>query len=192
MSKDILIIVDCNKPVTGGQLPSDAVSMYASDRSIVRNNSQGSTELWVQVPPETNLRWRAVPLQLSEGLPEDQRFQVMITQVKLWGANGNQLDASQYLQVWFADAGTSNGPAYNPSPNSFSFSPANPPPSGSSNSNAAGVEMLQIKDPFVQATCFGEMQAKNYISYSFTCTVYKSGKLYATVSWDPYVTITPS
>jgi hypothetical protein len=192
MAKDILIIVDCQKPVTNGKLPSDAVSMYAADSSIVQGNSQGSTELHVKVAPETNLRWRAVPLQISQGLPEGQNWQVMITQVILWGAGDKQLDASQFLQQWFADAGTANGPAYSRATESFNFSPESPKPGSSTTSNAAGVSIQPITDAFVQATCVGEMQATQYVAYSFVCTVYQNGKQYATVSWDPYVTITPS
>lgn len=194
MSSDILIVVDCQKELTNGQLPSDAVSMYAADSKIVRANSQGSTELWVQVAPETNLRWRAVPLQISQGLPEGQQWQVMITQVKLWGTNNQkQLDASKYLQVWFSDAGTSNGPVYDPSPGQLSFNPAQPQPGGSISSGQAGVKIVPINDPFVQATCFGEMpSADQYVAYSFTCTVYQAGRQYGTVTWDPYVTIFPT
>jgi hypothetical protein len=184
---DILIVVDCQKPLSGGSLPAEAVTMYASEPStIVRANSQGTSELWVQVPPETNLRWRAVPLQISQGAPEGQRWQVMITQVKLWGANGaNQLKASDYLQVWFTDAGTGRGPGYSPSPGQFTFSPGN----DFSESNVAGVQVGSIADPFIQATCFGEMSSSQYVAYSFTCTVYNNGQPYATVTWDPYVTI---
>lgn len=192
MSVDILIVIDCQKPLSGNnQLPAEAVRMYASEPStIVRSNSQGGAELWVQVPPETNLRWRAVPLQMSQGLPEGQTWQVMITQVKLWGPNGgNQLDASKYLQVWFADAGTGKGPSYDPSPGQLSFSPATPSLNGSSLSNQAGIQIASIGDPFVQATCFGEMSSNQYVAYSFTCTVYNNGRQYATVTWDPYVTI---
>lgn len=193
MSSDILIVVDCQKPLTNGQLPHEAVAMYAADSSVVRANSQGSTELWVQVPPETNLRWRAVPLQISQGLPEGQQWQVMITQMKLWGATGtNQLDASQYLQMSFTDAGTSNGPVYNPSPGLLTFDPARAPAGGSTSSNQMGVQIVEITDPFVQATCFGEMQsAAQYVAYSFTCTIYQAGRVYGTVTWDPYVTILP-
>lgn len=185
---DILIVIDCQKPLSGNnELPVEAVKMYASEPStIVRSNSQGTSELWVQVPPETNLRWRAVPLQISQGAPEGQKWQVMITQVKLWGADGrNQLKANDYLQVWFTDAGTGNGPGYNPSPGQLSFTQGN----GFSLSNQAGVQVGQIADPFVQATCFGEMPSSNYVAYSFTCTVYNNGRQYATVTWDPYVTI---
>lgn len=191
MSVDILIVVDCQQPLNANnQLPVEAVFMYASQAStIVRSNSQGGSELWVQVPPETNLRWRAVPLQMSQGLPEDQRWQVIITQVKLWGSNGgNQLDANQFLKVWFTDAGTANGPGYSPSPGELSFTSEG----GYSLSNQAGVQTGQTADPFVQATCFGEMSASQYVAYSFTCTVYNNGRLYTTVSWDPYVTIAAS
>lgn len=191
MSVDILIVVDCQKPLKNNELPPEAVFMYASEpTTIVRNNSQGGAELWVQVPPETNLRWRAVPLQMSQGLPEDQRWQVMITQVKLWGPNGgDQLDASQFLKVWFTDAGTGNGPGYSPSPGLFTFSPETPLLNKYIQSNQAGVQVTQIADPFVQATCFGEMQPNQRVAYSFTCTVYNNGRQYATVTWDPYVTI---
>jgi hypothetical protein len=191
MPIDMLIIVDCKKPVSNGQLSQDAVAMYASDPSIIRNNTQGATELWVQVPPETNLRWRAIPLQLSDDLPEGQQFQVMITQVRLWGANpynADQLDAYQYLVQWFANAGTNYGPTYSPSSQSFSVS--DPRPGGYNESNNAVIERVQINDPYVQATCNGAMtDPSKFVAYSFTCTVYKNGKQYATVSWDPYVTI---
>lgn len=193
MATDILIIVDCQQPVdSNGNLTPDAVRMYAADPSIVRGNSQGTTELWVQVPSETNLNWRAVPLQLSQGLPEGQRWHVVITQVKLWGANSSkQLNASQFLQQWFAAAGAASGPSYAAATESFTFTPPSPAVGGSTSSNTADVVSQPISDPYVQATCTGFMEdVSNYAAYSFTCTIYKGGTKYATVSWDPYVTVT--
>src|SRR4051812_23783497 len=108
MAVDILVIVDCNQPPINNTLPSDSVQMFASDPSIVRNHGQGSTELWVQVPRESYLRWRAVPRQLTD--EQDHKFQVVITQVTLWGPNGDyQLDATTYLPKngWAAFRGTS-------------------------------------------------------------------------------------
>jgi hypothetical protein len=189
MAVDILIIVDCNQTPINNTLPSDSVQMFASDPSIVRNHSQGSTELWVQVPRESYLRWRAVPRQLTD--EQDHKFQVVITQVTLWGPNGDyQLDAPTYLPKngWAAFRGTSGSDCivYGSSSQNFTF------PGNSDVSNPANLTTGQINDPYVQATCDGLMPSPaNFVAYSFTCTVFKDGNFYATVSWDQYVTIYP-
>ncbi|HEY0192208.1 MAG TPA: hypothetical protein VGC42_13900, partial [Kofleriaceae bacterium] len=121
----------------------------------MQNNTQGSTELWVKVPPEANLRWRAVPLQLTDS--DNQAYHVMITQVTLWGANTgtSQLDAYQYLQQWFVDAGTGYGVTYSSASQPLNLT--DPSPGSASLSNQAQVQKATITDPFVQATCTGAM-----------------------------------
>lgn len=188
MSQDILIIVNCELPVTNGQLPAAAVQMFAADPKIVLKNSQGSTELGIQVPPETNLRWRAVPLQIMDA--DSQAYSVIITQALLWGANPatNQLDAYQYLGQWFANGGTAYGAGYSQNSQNLNFT--DPAQGSSSSSQQLGVTKVTHSDPFIQATCNGAMSSPNQsVAYSFTCTVYKNGVQYATVSWDPYVTV---
>lgn len=195
--KDILIIVDCEQPLNSdGTLPSSAVRMFAADPTIVYAN-QGSTELGVKVPSETNLRWRAVPLQMSQNLPEGQHWHVMITQVILWGAGGKQLNASDYLQQWFAATGVATTPAYKNATENFTFQPPSAPDNQYTTSNVADMAddtdlaSQVISDPYVQATCTNYMlNESNYAAYSFVCTVYKGRTKYATVSWDPYVIVT--
>lgn len=202
MSQDILIVVDCQAKLSNNTLPSSAVKMYAASSDIVVSG-QGTNEIWVKVPTETNLRWRAVPLQMSQGLPENQRWEVMITRVKLWGANAsqNQLDAAEYLQDWTADGGLYAGVAYKfpgiQHNEQLTFSPEVPPPNGSSESQVVGVQTdVQVRDPYVQCTTYGAMDVtsgnKPRAAYSFTCSIYQNGKPYATVTWDPFVTVTLS
>lgn len=189
MPKDILIIVNCELPLnSNNQLPSNAVQMFSADPNIVQNGSQGTTELWINVPPETNLRWRAVPLQITD--LGNNPYQVLITQVQIWGSSpsNNQLDAWQYLQQWFADAGSGTGVSYAQATQAIQLT--DPAPGTASTSNPIPVANQTLPDPFVQAITTNPMPAgKNKVAYSFICTVYKNGAPYATVTWDPYVTV---
>jgi hypothetical protein len=172
--QDILIVVDCVR---------QSVQMYAADPGIVQSNSQGTNELWVKVPADTVLRWRAVPLQMDTGSDsEPELYHVIISSFKLWGAGGGtppQGDASLYLKEWGTSNGEGDAPYYSSTGN---IAPNTTLPVGTEG----------INRPFVQTTAQltnrDETQGPK-VAYSFTVDVYKNRTKVATINWDPFVTV---
>lgn len=189
---DILIVIDCNqsnfKPGTTTLDPSKSVTMFADATTVIRGG-QGTNELWVQVPQGDSLRWRAVAKQYTT--VDNQKLQALITTASLWGGNGSngQLDAFDYLTNWSAEMESSaTGKAYSPDnqqviipdPGSSSVETSSPP---------IQIGSANVDVNFVQAYCHKNMASENRVAYSFTCTIFAAGQKYATVDWDPYVTI---
>jgi hypothetical protein len=197
---DILIVIDCDKSnflPNSTQLDGNkAVTMFADATTTIRGG-QGTNELWVQVPQGDSLRWRAVAKQYTT--VDNQKLHALITTAGLWGGSGangsNQLDAYSYLTGWFWDTeAAKTGRIYNPTNQSF------PIPDPGSDSGSETVSTLNpfptttasVNVNFVQAFCHNSMASENRVAYSFTCSIWAGTEPYATVNWDPFVTIIQS
>jgi len=171
---DILVLVDVN---------NRTAQMYAADQGIVQGGTQGSNELWVKVPAESQLRWRAEPLQsaASDGTGL-KLYHTLITQFHLWEANLNstppQGDARQYLVEWGCDNGSGEAPFYNTPETIYPDKPIDIKPQG-------------IYRPYIQCTTAlgrNENQSKR-VAYTLTVDVYLGDVKQYSISWDPYVTV---
>ena len=199
MSKDILVVVGCTK--VKNEYP---VQMFAADPSIIASGShQGSAELHVNVPVGEVIKWRAVPLQISEGIDPKQTsealdanesgWRVIITAVNLWGPNPEKDlgDAQTYLVGWGTNNGDAEGFHYSKQ-GTIAFPPGPPPKDGCLWSKEIPVSNQRNYGPFVY--CMTQLPDQKTpgpkVAYSFECTVYKNGKLAHKVTWDPYVTVT--
>ncbi|WP_437999641.1 hypothetical protein WMF26_06715 [Sorangium sp. So ce185] len=172
---DILILIDVN---------NQTVQMYAADTGIVQAGSQGTNELWVKVPAESNLRWRVEPLQAATfENGELKLYHTLITKFHLWAANAQatppQGDASKYLTEWGCDNGSGNAPFY--------ATPETITPDTNIGTSTQG-----IYRPYIQCTtALGRDETQSQkLAYTFYVQVYKAGKPYGPpISWDPYVTV---
>lgn len=161
MAQDILVIVNCE---------TNAVQMYC-DPSILYNSSEGSSELWVKVPVSTNLRWRTVPLQLTDegaGI-----YHTIISAYRLWPG------ASDYLVDWATSNGGGDAPRYNP-------------PGELNQEVSAPIAIEGINRPFIQ--CLTQLKNRDemqspQVAYTFYIDIYKNGHKLRTINWDPYVTV---
>ncbi|MCY1055748.1 hypothetical protein [Nannocystis sp. SCPEA4] len=173
MSQDILIIVNCDRTAPNRiQMFCDPSIAYAG----TQGGGEGSNELGVKVPLNTELRWRAVPLQTQD--PNDAGvYHVVIKRYHLW--NNAQGNAANYLVEWGTSNGGSDAPFYKP--------PGNLAPD-----TDAAISTEGIDRPFVQ--CLTQLTSRDenlspQIAYSFTVTIFKNGDKVEDLSWDPYVVI---
>lgn len=163
MAQDILIVVDCK---------SNKVQMFCDPSILDSGSTEGSNELAVKVPVTTELRWRVVPLQLTD--PQDAGvYHTIIESFRLWQ------NAGDYLIEW----GTSNGDGSAPYYQS---------PGGLRPETSAPVAVEGINRPFVQ--CLTQLTSRDEtqsprVAYTFTVGIYKNGTRVDGITWDPYVTI---
>ncbi len=167
MAQDILIIINCDKTA------SNRIQMFC-DPSILDRSSEGSNELAVRVPVGTELRWRAVPLQLSEGASGGAGlYHVIIKQYRLWP------NAEKYLVEWGTSNGGGDAPFYTPAGNLAA-------------STDAAISTEGIDRPFIQ--CLTQLTSRDenvspQVAYTFTVAIYKNGDKVEELGWDPYVTV---
>lgn len=173
MAEDILIVVNCE---------TKAIQMFC-DPSIYHDNGEGSPELGVRVPAGTELRWRVVPLQLSQGPSMAAGvYHTIIT------AYGLYPDASTYLTEWGTSNGAGDAPYYSQPGNLGSNSAPLPVPAATS----AAISVEGINRPFVQ--CLTQLANRDQqegprVAYTFEVAIYKDGTKVDRVTWDPYVIV---
>lgn len=170
MAQDILIIVNCDRNAR------NRIQMFC-DPAIATDNSEGSYELGIRVPADTELRWRAVPLQITDVSGAAGVYHVIIEQYHLW--NNEQGDAAKYLVEWGTSNGNGDAPRY-----------TNPGNLDADKITAITVE--GINRPFVQ--CLTQLTSRDEnqspkVAYNFTVAIYKNGTKIEDLSWDPSVIV---
>lgn len=183
-TNDILVVVDVKK---------SSVQMWASDDSIVLSGN-GTKELYVNIPVGDNIRWTAVPLQATDG-SDANLYSVIITDVKLWGANSqnNQTDAYPYLNNWLLNNGDMTIASYTKQGDLTQNYPWTAHNDGSHTSGPFATATLGDYSPFVQCTTQLNDRDTPFIqkvAYTFTVKIYMNGQdTGKTITWDPFVRI---